>query len=350
MHIDVIDVGSLAAKGRIRIIIADRNRMGSQLLAESLARDDRFEVVALAGPHDLPFVVIARKPDVAVISAEFDSDARKGIQLARSINLHHPSIYLVILHETCQREAVVASFRNGARGVFCRTEPISEFIECVERVSRGQIWASNTEIGFLLEALQSIPSCDGIDKVRGLSKREVSVAEAAAQGFTNKQIADQLGLSEHTIKNYLARIFEKLSVSNRIELLFLLEHSQLQGGPAETVPSNRDGSIETYLKAAEDGLAVAQFVVGMAYLEGCGIEKDEHSAYFWLRRGEQSSVEMLQHGRSVIENLKSGMKSEDIDDIERRIAARPMVERKFAKKELFGLDLTNVKLLSRRAG
>src|SRR5215831_2846294 len=168
MYSDVIDVGSLAAIRRIRIIIADRNRMGSQLLAESLARDDRFEVVALAGPHDLPF---------AVISAEFDSDARKGIQLARSINSHHPSIYLVILHETSQREAVVASFRNGARGVFCRTEPISEFIECVERVSRGQIWASHTEIGFLLEALQSIPSCDGIDKVRGLSKREVKCVE-----------------------------------------------------------------------------------------------------------------------------------------------------------------------------
>jgi len=94
----------------------------------------------------------------------------------------------------------------------------------IERVSRGEIWANCIETEYLLEAARNAPSCDGIDsdKVSMLSKREVQVAEGAAQGYSNKQIADQFRLSEHTVKNYLSRVFEKLEVSNRFELLFLL--------------------------------------------------------------------------------------------------------------------------------
>jgi two-component system nitrate/nitrite response regulator NarL len=73
----------------------------------------------------------------------------------------------------------------------------------------------------LLEAFRSTPSCEGIEigKIDQLSRREFQIAEHAAQGESNKQIADQLGLSEHTVKNYLFHVFEKLGVANRIELL-----------------------------------------------------------------------------------------------------------------------------------
>ena len=64
-----------------------------------------------------------------------------------------------------------------------------------------------------------------------LSKREIEVVESAVQGHTNKQIARQLRLSEHTVKNYLFRIFEKLGVSNRMELLFLLSAQNKDNAP-----------------------------------------------------------------------------------------------------------------------
>jgi two-component system nitrate/nitrite response regulator NarL len=119
---------------------------------------------------------------------------------------------------------VIAAFPCGASGVFSRTEPLPDLFACIERVSRGEIWATSSHSQFLLEALGSTPTCEGIDagKIGVLSHRELQVAEHAAQGQSNRQIADQLGLSEHTIKNYLFRIFEKLGVSNRFELLFLL--------------------------------------------------------------------------------------------------------------------------------
>ena len=130
----------------------------------------------------------------------------------------------MVLLDVGSREPVIASFRCGALGVFCRTEPLSELQTCIERVSRGEIWAGGSHSQFMLEALRSTPSCEGIEagKIGLLSPRELQVAECAAQGQSNKHIADRLGLSEHTVKNYLFRVFEKLGISNRVELLFFL--------------------------------------------------------------------------------------------------------------------------------
>jgi two-component system nitrate/nitrite response regulator NarL len=342
-------VGSSRATQPIRILIADRNRMSSQLLAESLERDARFEVVDVAGPDELLSLAAARNPDVAVISAEFDPVAKKGMQIARTLNARHPAIYIVMLLEANQRDTVVASFRNGARGVFCRTEPLSEFRKCLERVGCGQIWANNIETGYLLEAVRSTPSCDGLPQVSTLSKREISVAETAAQGFTNKQIADQLGLSEHTVKNYMFRVFEKLRVSNRIELLFLLEQNYLNTRGINARTSGQMPPIDAYVKSAEEGSVAAQFVVGLAHLNGCELEKSDPSAYYWLRMTEQNSVQVLQHSRILIDKLKDCMKPQDIDAIELKLATTVGRDKPLVSKPPVELVRESVNLLSRTA-
>ena len=310
----------------IRILIADRNYMGSQLLAESLDRDLRFEAAAVAPTTDILSAVSARKPDVAVISADFDGGAKKGLQVARALNAHHRNVHIVILLEPSDRESVIAAFRCGAKGVFCRNQPLAECRACVERVSRGEIWASCVETEYLLEALRNAPSCDGIgsDKVGMLSKREVQVAERAAQGYSNKQIADQFRLSVHTVKNYLSRVFEKLGVSNRCELLFLLfnEGNGLSSRALRPDVSGLGNPIEIYLKAAEEGYAAAQFIVGLAYLEGRGVEKNGHSAYYWLRTAEENSSAVRQRSRAFTEDLRTKINPGEIEGLERRIASR----------------------------
>jgi DNA-binding CsgD family transcriptional regulator len=102
------------------------------------------------------------------------------------------------------------------------------------------------------------------DKIKTLTKREREVAECAAEGQTNKQIADQLRLSPNTVNNHLFRIFEKLDVSKRIELLRLLmnEHNgQTSHATRSATPRN---PIQFYLEAAEEGFAAAQFILGQA--------------------------------------------------------------------------------------
>jgi len=308
----------------IRVFVADRNRMGSQLLAESLGRDPRFEVAGIAAAADLLSVTGPCKADVAIISADSDVDTKKGLQLARTLKARHPEIRLVVLLEVSARDAVIASFRCGATGVFCRTEPLSDLVSCIERVSRGEIWASRNHSEFLLEALRSAPSCEGIGagKIDLLSHRELQVAECAAQGQSNKQIADHLGLSEHTIKNYLFRIFEKLGVSNRFELLFLLfkECNGPTVGRTVGVAAEKGTPIETYIKAAEQGSLAAQFVLGLAHLEGYCVEKDGLSAYYWLRVAEASSCELEHRSRALVNQLRSTVNTDEIEALEQSVA------------------------------
>jgi len=313
---------------RTGILVADRNRMASQLLAESLARDPRFEIV-VASAADVFSIATTRRPHVALISADLDSDARKGLQIARNLHSGHPSIHIVIMLETSTRESVIAAFRCGAAGVFCRTDPLPELPTCIERVGQGEIWARRSHSHFLLEALRNVPSCEGIRavKIDRLSPRELQVAECASQGQSNKQIADRLGLSEHTIKNYLFRAFEKLGVANRFELLFLLlqECNGSAMGRVGVLSGTESGnsignSIETYVKAAEEGVVAAQFIVGQAYLEGYGVEKDERSAYYWLRMAEENSGTIRHRSHALVQELRSTLKTDDIKAVEHSVA------------------------------
>src|SRR5439155_15950756 len=258
-----------ASKGaqQIRVLIAERDRMATKLLAESLERDSRFQVVAVPPVADVVSVAALRKPAVAVISADFISSARKGLQIAHSLSLRPPRARIVILLDTLGRESVVGSFRSGATGVFCRTDPIADFRTCVAQVSRGEIWARDIAAEHLLTIVRNTPWCDTTEgNLHPLSKREIEVAECAVQGQTNKQIAGQLRLSEHTVKNYLFRIFEKLGVSNRMELLFFLSaHNKDAGLPVADLTVRGANSLASYLRAAEEGWVSAQFMLGLVY-------------------------------------------------------------------------------------
>ena len=249
----------------IPLFIADRNLMSSQLLAESLARDPRFVVAAVVPPPKILSLPSTNPAGVAVISAELDSGPAKGMHLARALRARNRDVAIVMLLESLEREKVIASFRSGAKGVFCRTEPVSELHTCIERVSQGRIWTGRAETEYLLEAIQSAPTCDGLGELNKMTRREAEVAELAAQGLNNKQIARRLVVSEHTVKNHLFRIFEKLNVANRIELLFLMVNGR----------DTHSGELALRLlsqdKAHEPAVLVMQGEVELSQRRACGL-------------------------------------------------------------------------------
>ena len=266
-----------------------------------------------------------------MISADFDGGAKRGLQVARALNAHYRDVHIVILLELSARASVIAAFHCGAKGVFCRSKPIAKFRACIEHVSRGEIWANNIETEYLLEAVRNAPSCDGInnERVSMLSKREIEVAERAAQGYSNKQIATQFRLSEHTVKNYLGRVFEKLGVSNRCELLFLL-FNEGNGLSSRTVGPHASGlgnPMEIYLKAAEEGCAAAQFIVGLAHLEGYGLEKNALSAYYWLRMAEENSSAVRQRSLALTKELRTRIDPVEIVVLESSITSEGRKEK-----------------------
>ncbi len=206
-----------------RVFIVDRDSMGSDLLAGALVRDSGF-AAAVIQASDLLDALSASDVDLVVIGGEVSHKSGKGFDLAQEVARAYPNVAIVMLLNHPTQASVVNAFRSGARGVFSRQQTMAEFLDCVAHVGKGFIWAGQRETEFLLSAFRNIPSPNMMTAgdAPSLTAREMQVVQCAATGKTNKTIAADLGLSEHTVKNYLFRAFEKLGVSSRIELLFYL--------------------------------------------------------------------------------------------------------------------------------
>jgi two-component system nitrate/nitrite response regulator NarL len=225
----------------IRVLAADSTRMNSQLLAAALERDKRFQVLEpVSDARALIAAVMKEKPAVVVISAELDDNPRKGFDVARELHALRSETRVVVLLDVSERGQIVEAFRAGARGVFCRSESLKALAKCIHCVSQGQVWASSKELRYLLEALGEALPLRMIDASGAalLSRREQEVVRCVAEGLSNREIAQRLGLTEHTVKNYLFRIFDKLGVSKRVEVV--LYAYSLGGGNGDGTPTNGD--------------------------------------------------------------------------------------------------------------
>lgn len=206
----------------IRVLTADSNQMACRLLAEALGKEPGLSVVASASDYDSMIRCSqASKPDIALISAALPGGILKpkadGTRVASTL----PTCPWVLLLDESEPQIVVNAFRAGAKGVFSRTQSdIRLLAKCIRRVMEGQVWVDSKQMLYLLEALTG--NGNGESEAAGappkLTRREESVVRLVVQGLVNREIAEQLRLSEHTIKNYLFRIFDKLGVSNRVEL------------------------------------------------------------------------------------------------------------------------------------
>jgi len=219
----------------IRVAIQDNSRMATQLLCAALSQQPTFEVIDMAGKSMAE--TAATNPHVALLGANGLGDP--GIVRIQQLRTIQPEIRAILLVDQPARKLVLDAFRAGARGVFCRSGSFDYLVKCISSVREGQIWADQIVTEFLLEAIREpipIPLVDAKGNVL-LSEREQSVVRGVAEGLTNREIANQLELSEHTIKNYIFRIFDKLGVSSRVELiLYAMAHLQ----PAQVVPDGRE--------------------------------------------------------------------------------------------------------------
>jgi two-component system, NarL family, nitrate/nitrite response regulator NarL len=207
---------------KIRVLAADSTRMSSQLLADALAQDCQFEVTGIEPkPASILEAVARQKPHVVLVSSALEGSATLGFDLTRQVRSAHTDVRVVLLMDASHSSAVVEAFRCGARGVFSRTESSKTLAKCISSVHQGQVWANSAELRYLLEAFRESEPIRLIDS-RGeaiLSKREQDVVRCVAEGLSNREIASRLKLTEHTVKNYLFRIFDKLGVSSRVEVV-----------------------------------------------------------------------------------------------------------------------------------
>lgn len=225
----------------IRAFVADISRMTSQLMAASLKRNrnPRFEVLLPADftSRDVVREIASSAPDVALVSTSLVDGPFAGYSVLRELQQQHMATRTVLLLDDCERDLVVDAFRGGARGVFMHSEPSSRLPRCIESVHQGQIWASTRELEYLVSAVASSRPLRVLDACGRniLSKREDEVVALVADGLTNREVSEKLKLSEHTVKSYLFKIFEKLGISTRVELvLYALAEQRRESSSPET--------------------------------------------------------------------------------------------------------------------
>jgi DNA-binding NarL/FixJ family response regulator len=221
----------------IRVLVADSTPLTGRLIAEVLRRDRRFAITDASESSVLP-TAVSLMPDVAIISETLGGVRGRGFEILKELRAAVPETRTIILLDCNERNLVVEAFRSGARGVFCRNDRLGMLARCVHKVHGSQLWVNSSQLEFLLETLATAPATRLVDTHGAtlLSNREQEVVRWLAEGSTNTEIARELKLSENTVKNYLFRIFNKLGMSNRVEVVRYAVSQRASGGPS-TGPS-----------------------------------------------------------------------------------------------------------------
>jgi len=275
----------------IRVLVAENSRIHSRLLADALKSDSLLDVTPFeADSSALVAAVVAQEIDVLVISSTLDELPSRGFEILHELRSTHRGTRCVLLLGSSTDELVLKAFRAGARGLFSKNDPLEQLSECVRSVYQGKIWANHHALGVAVDALANSPSVrsSNANGMKLLSKRELQVVRSLAEGLTNREIAEQLKLSPHTIKNYLFRIFDKLGVSSRIELLFMTL-SQTEPVPALSSRTSENPAANGYSrdeaawleKSAEAGLPAAQLALAQLYFVRRRDPQDLVSSYMW---------------------------------------------------------------------
>jgi two-component system nitrate/nitrite response regulator NarL len=221
------------SRGPTRVLIALDSPMDCQLLVTASRRSrQQLSIVAWAvSKADILHCFLQGNIDVALINADLEDGRMAGFDILTEIHTSYPRTPTVMLFDSWNDDLVVHAFRAGAKGVFCRTEKNLDMLwKCIAVVHEGQVWANSGQIHLLLNTLRKATSIREATSpgLKLLTTRETHVANLVAEGLPNKEVALRLGLTEHTVSNYLFRTYNKLGISSRVELvLYVMKGREL---------------------------------------------------------------------------------------------------------------------------
>jgi DNA-binding NarL/FixJ family response regulator len=171
---------------------------------------------------------LVRELNPQVLLLDLSMPKVTGLEALRELSKLGLPTRTIILTAAIEKEMVVEGLQLGAHGVVLKDSAIEVLIEAVRCVNSGQYWIGHESVADVIQALRQIgpsPRASGANQNFGLTPREMQVIPLIAAGYTNKDVALKLGITEHTAKHHLTNIFDKLGVSNRLELvLFAINH------------------------------------------------------------------------------------------------------------------------------
>ena len=216
----------------IRILIADRQEVFRIGLQRLFGAEDDLRVVAQAEDN----VQVARlagqfKPDLLFVQAEI---AAEGLgDLLAEVRHAWPSSKIVITASDMREDQILRYTKAGASGVILKSVAPHLFVKCARKVMDSEVWLPKRQVARMAEVLQSTQERPR-RPADTLTNRERTIISYLIQGWRNREIGQQLSITEQTVKNHLRSIYDKVGVSDRLELVLYAIHQQLELPPVNT--------------------------------------------------------------------------------------------------------------------
>ena len=212
---------------RRRVVIVDDHTLFRDGLRTILGMEDDFEVIAdVESAEDIVELMWETKPDVLLLDIRMPQGS--GLDAIPAICRISPNTTVIVLTACDEMEEHVRAFKLGARGVVLKDSARQTLVQAIRSVCRGETWMDPRMRGVLVaELARSGSESEGlaIDRDDGLTDRELEIVRLVAAGKKNKEVAEQLAISERTVRTNLTSVFQKLGVRDRIGLvMYALRH------------------------------------------------------------------------------------------------------------------------------
>ena len=226
----------------IRIILADSQAIYRVGMRKVFAVEDDLRVVAQVDRMENLHSALERHPaDVLMLESNLITGVANAIpEIVRVA----PNIKIIVQTAGADEANTVELYRRGVRGIIPRSISPDLLVKCVRKIGAGETWIDNQSVNWVIEAYRSQATAITNPKSQPrLSPKELSIIACITQGKRNKEIAFQLGTTEQVIKNYLRKIYDKLGVSDRLELALYCLHHQIHKRAKEMEPPPVGGSL-----------------------------------------------------------------------------------------------------------
>jgi len=225
----VVAAGKTPAPNPIKILIADTQAIYRVGIRKIFALEDDLRVVAQAESLGQTLSAASRfEPDVVLMESAISPNPAGAVA---EVQKRVPNAKLIIIAGESDEDDTVEYLRRGVRGIIKRSVAPELLTKCVRKVAEGETWLDNQGVNWVIEAYRTQTAHPSAAKPKGrLTDKELLIVACVTQGMKNKEIASEVGTTEQVVKNYLRKVYDKLGVSDRLELaLYCIHHRLLQG-------------------------------------------------------------------------------------------------------------------------
>ncbi len=210
----------------IRVVLADSQAIYRVGMRKIFAVEDNIRVVAQAETLANLHIALQRFPaDIVVVESELLAGT---IDAVPDLLRRAPDARIIVQVVDRDESNTVELYRRGVRGVVPRSISPDLLIKCVRKIAAGETWIDNRSVNWVIEAYRSqAAAMTGPRNQPKLSPKELLMITCITRGMRNKEIAYQVGTTEQVVKNYLRKVYDKLGVSDRLELALYCMHHQL---------------------------------------------------------------------------------------------------------------------------